>query len=120
MMIKECNQFILQKLMHIEGAKDLVIEKKWIKCYNIMKWYKNDDITKENMKEHNPNWLLIPDYPYRLLLTGSSGSGKTNLLFNPISHPPHIDKIDLYPTDPYEAKYQLLINKRESTGLGFK
>ena len=27
-----------------------------------------------------------------------------------------IDKIYLYAKDPYEAKYQLLINKRESTG----
>ena len=30
---------------------------------------------------------------------------------------PHIDKIYLYTKDPYEAKYQFLINKRESTGL---
>ena len=28
-----------------------------------------------------------------------------------------IDKIDLYATDPYEAKYQFLINKQESTDL---
>ena len=27
-----------------------------------------------------------------------------------------IDKIYLYAKDPYEAKYQFLINKRESTG----
>ena len=32
-------------------------------------------------------------------------------------HQPCIDKIYLYTKDPYEAKYQLLINKRESTGL---
>ena len=30
-----------------------------------------------------------------------------------------IDKIYLYAKDPYEAKYQLLINKRESTGLKY-
>ena len=30
---------------------------------------------------------------------------------------PDIDKIYLYPKDPYEAKYQYLINKSESTGL---
>ena len=30
------------------------------------------------MKEHNPNWPQIPDHPYRILLTGGSGSGKTN------------------------------------------
>ena len=32
-------------------------------------------------------------------------------------HQPCIDKIYLYTKDPFEAKYQLLINKRESTGL---
>ena len=42
---------------------------------------------------------------------------KTNSLFNLISHQPAIDKIYLYVLDPHKAKYQLLINKRESTGL---
>ena len=41
-----------------------------------------DDFIKENTKEHNPNWLQIPDHLYRILITGSSGSGKTNSLFN--------------------------------------
>ena len=31
---------------------------------------------------HNANWLYIPDYPYRILIIGNSGSGKTNVLFN--------------------------------------
>ena len=26
---------------------------------------------------HNPNRIYIPDYPYRLLITGGSRSGKT-------------------------------------------
>ena len=30
-----------------------------------------------------------------------------------------IDRIYLYAKDPYEAKYQILINKRESTGLKY-
>ena len=38
-------------------------------------------------------------------------------LFNLISPQPDIDKIYLYANDPYEAKYQFWINKRESTGL---
>ena len=46
-----------------------------------------------------------------------SGSGKANALLNLINHEPDIDKIFLYAKGPYEAKYQLLINKRESTGL---
>ena len=46
-----------------------------------------------------------------------SGSGKSNSLFNLISQQPDIDNIYLYAKDPYEAKDQLLINKREITGL---
>ena len=46
-----------------------------------------------------------------------SGSGKTNVLLNLINNQPDIDKIYLYAKDPYEAKYQFLINKRESIGL---
>ena len=77
-----------------------------------------DDVTKKkNIKEDNSNLPQIPYYPCRILITGGSGSGKTNSLFNLISHEPDIDKIYLYARDPYEAKYQLLINKRKSTDL---
>ena len=37
-----------------------------------------DDITNESNKEHNENWLYIPDVPYRILIIEGSGSGKTN------------------------------------------
>ena len=47
------------------------------------------------------------------MIIGGSGSGKTNALLNLINHEPDIDKIYLYAKDPYEAKYQLLINKRK-------
>ena len=65
----------------------------------------SDDITKENIKEHNTNWPQIPDHPYRILITGGSGYGRTNLLFNLIIQQPDIDKIYLYSKDPYEAKF---------------
>ena len=54
---------------------------------------------------------------YRILIIVSSGSGKTNSVFNLILHQPDIDKIYLYVKDPYEAKNKLLINKRESASL---
>ena len=52
-------------------------------------------------------------------MNGSSGFGKINALLNVINHEPDIDKIYLYVKDPYEAKNQLLINKRKSTGLKY-
>ena len=76
-----------------------------------------DDYTNENIIEHNPNWPYIPDHPYRILIIGSSGSGKTNALLNLINNQSDIDKIYLYAKDPYEKKYQYLINKREEVGL---
>ena len=51
------------------------------------------------------------------LFLGGSGSGKTNSLLNLLNNQPDIDKIYLYAKDPYEAKYQYLINKREKVGL---
>ena len=76
-----------------------------------------DEYTNENKINHNPNWPYTPDHPYRILIIGGSGSGKTNALLNLINNQPDIDKIYLYAKDPYEDKYQFLINKRESIGL---
>ena len=78
-----------------------------------------DYITKEDIEEHNPNRPEILDHPYWSLIIGDSGSGKTNALFNLINHEPDIDKLFLYAKDPYEVKCQLLINKRESTGIKY-
>ena len=40
-----------------------------------------------------------------------------NLLLNLIENQPDIDKINLHAKDPYESKYQYLINKREGVGI---
>ena len=62
-----------------------------------------DDSTNENKTKHNKNLPYIPDHPYRILMIGGSGSGKTNLLLNLIENQPDIDKIYLYAKDPYES-----------------
>ena len=54
---------------------------------------------------------------HTISLIRDSESGKTNLLLNLIENQPDIDKRYLYAKDPYEAKYQCLINKRESVGI---
>ena len=76
-----------------------------------------DEYTDENKIERNSKWPYIPDHPYRILIVGGSGSGKTNALLNLLNNQPDIDKIYLYAKDPYEKKYQYLINKREKVGL---
>ena len=67
--------------------------------------------------QYNSMRPYIPDHPYRILIIGGSGSEKINELLNLINNQPDIDKIYLYAKDLYEAKYQFLINKRESIGL---
>ena len=47
------------------------------------------------------------------IIIGSSESWKTKSLFNLIHQQPDIDKIYLYAKDPYEAKYEFLIKRRE-------
>ena len=48
---------------------------------------------------------------------GRYGSQKINSLLKLINNQPDTDKIYLYAKDPYEAKCQYLINKREKVGL---
>ena len=76
-----------------------------------------DSITNENNKEHNEKWPYIPDHPYRIIIIGGSGSGKTNALINLINEQNDIDKIYLYARDLCERKYEHLIKKREDAGI---
>ena len=55
-----------------------------------------DDFANENKTEHNLKWPYIPpDHPYRILIIGGSGPGKTNALLNFINKQPDIDNIYL-------------------------
>ena len=76
-----------------------------------------DNITNKNNKIHNEKWPYIPDHPYRILIIGGSGSGKTNALINLINEQNDIDKIYLYARDLSEPKYEYLIKKREDAGI---
>ena len=41
-----------------------------------------DDVTKVYTKDHNLNWPELSDLPYKILVIGGSGSGKTSELLN--------------------------------------
>ena len=60
---------------------------------------------------------IIPDHPYRIIIIGGSGSGKTNALINLINEQNDIDKIYLYARDLNEPKYKILIKKRKDAGI---
>ena len=79
-----------------------------------------DSITNENNKEHNKKWQFIQDHPYRILIIGGSGSGKTNALLNLINEQDDDDLIDktcLYAKDLSEPKYEFLIEKLKAAGI---
>ena len=68
-------------------------------------------------KTYNPNCSKLPDHSYKILKFGGSWFGKTNALFNLMRQQSDIDKNYLCAKDPYEAIYQFLINRQESTCL---
>ena len=70
-----------------------------------------DQIVSKNNKTESEEW------PFRMLIIGSSGSGKTNTLLHLINNLHPIDKIYLYAKDLAEPKYEYLINKREQAGI---
>ena len=59
----------------------------------------------------------IPDHPYRILIIGDSGSGKTKALINLINEQKDINKIYLYAKDLSEPNYEYLIKKPEDGGI---
>ena len=72
-----------------------------------------DNYENENKKKYNSKWSYISHHPYKILKIRGSGTGITNALLHLIANRPDIDKMYLYAKDPYEAKYQFLINNRK-------
>ena len=76
-----------------------------------------DNIINDNNNNHNEKWPYIPDHPYKILIIGGSGLGKTNTLLNLINEEKDIDKIYLYAKDLTEPKNEYLIKSRENAGI---
>ena len=76
-----------------------------------------DSIVNDKNEKHNDKWPYIPDHPYRILIIGGPGSGKTNTLLNLMNEQRDIDKIYLYAKDLNESKYEHLIKNRENVGI---
>ena len=76
-----------------------------------------DIIINESNSNHKKKWPYISDHPYRILIIGGSGSGKTNALFNLINEQKDIDRIYLYAKDLSKSKYEYLIKNRENPGI---
>ena len=57
------------------------------------------------------------DWPFRMLIIGPPGSGKTNTLLHLINNLHPIAKIYLYAKDIHEPKYEYFINKRQQVGI---
>ena len=64
-------------------------------------------------RNNNKKWPFIPDHPYRILIIGASGSGKTKALLHLIKEQDDIDKIYLLAKDLSEPKYEFLITNRK-------
>ena len=76
-----------------------------------------DNIVNNNNVFHDEKLPDIPDHPYRILIIGGSGSGKTNTLLNLINKQKGIDKIYSYAKDLSEPKYEYLIKNLKNTGI---
>lgn len=69
-----------------------------------------DDYSKDKKKYRNANGYIM--HPCRMIVSGSSGTGKTNAVLNLMLHPNYkmdYDRIYLYAKDMSEDKYQFLI-----------
>ena len=69
------------------------------------------------INENNKKWPYIPDHPYKILMIGSSKSGKINALINLLNEQNDIGKSYLYAKDLSE--HEVFIKKRENAGIKY-
>ena len=76
----------------------------------------DDIVSNKKIKEDKTGWSSSErnDWPFRMLIIGTSGSGKTNIILHLINNLHPIDKIYLYAKDIDEKKYQFF-NKYKRT-----
>ena len=98
--------------------KNQVSKQGEIKCNNIIKGY-NKWLTLMMLQRKTSKKIIRIDHPYRILIIGSSVPGKSKSLFNLKNQQQVIDKICLYAKDPYEVKYQFVIDKQSNYSKAF-
>jgi hypothetical protein len=67
-----------------------------------------DEICDDGKEKPKKKCFLMPDHPFRLLICGGSGSGKTNVLMNMITRFLDYDKIYIYTKHLDQDKYKWL------------
>ena len=77
-----------------------------------------DKYVNENKTVHNKNWIIY-SRSFIQNLNNRRFRIRKNKSLNLIDSQPDIDKMCLYAKDPYEPKYQYLINKREPAGIKY-
>ena len=73
----------------------------------------DDEGQKNKYRNKSP---LVPQHPFRWIISGGSGCGKTNLLLNFIYRMAEYDKLYLYTKHPQQQKFQDLIQCFIDTG----
>jgi hypothetical protein len=82
------------------------MDNKIINFDSVVKKYDTNDIPKKTK--------YSPKQPFRMLMTGRSGGGKTNGLFNILLYHLSFDKIIIYSKSLYQPKYKFLLDKLNS------
>lgn len=84
------------------------MSKKNNKQNNEFKIINFDDVCDPNKEKKEKKCCFMPDPPFRMLMCGGSGSGKTNVLINMITQYLDFDKIYVYTKHLDQSKYKWL------------